>query len=80
MAPRVAMLSVHTSPLAQPGAGDGGGMNVYVRETSRQLANRGLSVDIYTRDDGTQPTARFAWLGACVEPSLLRQIVVLRRS
>ena len=32
---RVAVFSVHTSPLAQPGAGDGGGMNVYVREYER---------------------------------------------
>ena len=34
---RVAMLSVHTSPLAQPGAGDGGGMNVYVHALAAQL-------------------------------------------
>jgi len=53
---RVAMITVHTSPVAKPGGYAAGGMNVYVRETSRQLANRGLSVDIYTRDDGTQPT------------------------
>lgn len=48
---RVAMLSVHTSPLAQPGIGSAGGMNVYIRELSRHLAQRGVAVDIYTRRD-----------------------------
>jgi len=46
---RVALLSVHTSPLAQPGTGDGGGLNVYVRETATRLAARGIHVDIFTR-------------------------------
>lgn len=46
---RVALLSVHTSPLAQPGTGDGGGLNVYVRETATRLAARGVHVDIFTR-------------------------------
>jgi len=48
-APRVAMLSVHTSPLDQPGTGDAGGMNVYVAELSRALARRGAQVEIFTR-------------------------------
>ena len=48
-APRVAMLSVHTSPLDQPGTGDAGGMNVYVAELSRALARRGAHVEIFTR-------------------------------
>ncbi len=39
---RVAVLSVHTSPLEQPGTGDAGGMNVYVVETSTRLAERGV--------------------------------------
>jgi D-inositol-3-phosphate glycosyltransferase len=43
------MLSVHTSPLDQPGTGDAGGMNVYVLELSRALARRGAEVEIYTR-------------------------------
>lgn len=47
--PRVAMLSVHTSPLDQPGTGDAGGMNVYVLQLARALANRGAYVEIYTR-------------------------------
>lgn len=46
---RVALLSVHTSPLAQPGAGDGGGLNVYVLEVARRLARRGVHVDVFTR-------------------------------
>ena len=53
---RVAMISVHTSPLAQPGSGDAGGMNVYIRELSRNLAARGVEVDIFTRRaDPEQP-------------------------
>ena len=45
----LAVLSMHTSPLAQPGLGDGGGMNVYVRELSAALARSGVEVDVYTR-------------------------------
>jgi D-inositol-3-phosphate glycosyltransferase len=46
---KLAILSLHTSPLAQPGSGDGGGMNVYVRELSAALARAGLTCDVYTR-------------------------------
>jgi D-inositol-3-phosphate glycosyltransferase len=46
---RVAMLSVHTSPLDQPGTGDAGGMNVYIVETARRLAQRGVEVEVFTR-------------------------------
>lgn len=46
---RVATLSVHTSPLDQPGAGDAGGLNVYVVEVSRRLAARGIAVEVFTR-------------------------------
>ena len=46
---RVAMISVHTSPLDQPGTGDGGGLNVYVREVAVRLARRGVDVDVFTR-------------------------------
>ena len=46
---RVAVLSVHTSPLDQPGTGDAGGMNVYIVETSRRLAESGVEVEIFTR-------------------------------
>jgi D-inositol-3-phosphate glycosyltransferase len=46
---RVAVFSMHTSPLAQPGAGDGGGMNVYVRALASALARAGVECDVYTR-------------------------------
>lgn len=43
------MLSLHTSPLVQPGSGDSGGMNVYVRELAAALAHAGLDCVTYTR-------------------------------
>lgn len=46
---KVAVLSMHTSPLIQPGSGDGGGMNVYVRELVSALAQAGLSCRVYVR-------------------------------
>jgi D-inositol-3-phosphate glycosyltransferase len=46
---RVAVLSLHTSPLAQPGTGDSGGMNVYVRELAAALARTGVQCDVFTR-------------------------------
>ncbi|HZK31486.1 MAG TPA: glycosyltransferase, partial [Corynebacterium sp.] len=51
---RVAMISLHTSPLEQPGVGDAGGMNVYVLNMARHLARLGMTVDIYTR--ATRPS------------------------
>jgi D-inositol-3-phosphate glycosyltransferase len=53
---RIAVLSVHTSPLDQPGTGDGGGLNVSVREVALRLAARGVHVDVFTRrTDPAQP-------------------------
>ena len=46
---RIAVLSLHTSPLAQPGVGDAGGMNVYVRELVTALAHAGLDCTTYVR-------------------------------
>ena len=46
---RIAMLSVHTCPLAMLGGKKTGGMNVYVRDFSRELARRGIQVDVFTR-------------------------------
>ncbi|MFA5787320.1 MAG: D-inositol-3-phosphate glycosyltransferase [Actinomycetota bacterium] len=46
---RVAVVCVHTSPLDQPGVGDSGGMNVYVRSLADELARRGIESDIFTR-------------------------------
>ncbi|NUS72189.1 MAG: D-inositol-3-phosphate glycosyltransferase [Corynebacteriales bacterium] len=46
---RVATISMHTSPLAQPGTGDAGGMNVYLANVSKELAKRNVEVEIFTR-------------------------------
>ncbi len=45
------MISLHTSPLLQPGSGDSGGMNVYVREVASALAQAGIECTTYTRAD-----------------------------
>ena len=59
---RVAVLSVHTSPLAQPGTGDAGGMNVYVLQSAQQMARRGVEVEIFTRatSSADQPVVKVA--------------------
>jgi D-inositol-3-phosphate glycosyltransferase len=56
---RIATISLHTSPLDQPGTGDAGGLNVYVVEVSKRLAERGIEVEIFTRAvcRDTPPTA-----------------------
>lgn len=51
---RLAMISMHTSPLQQPGIGDSGGLNVYVLSTATELAKQGIEVDIFTR--ATRPS------------------------
>ena len=56
MSLRVAMLSVHTCPLAALGGKETGGMNVYVRELSRELGRMGLGIDVFTRSQ--DPTIR----------------------
>ncbi len=61
----IAVLSMHTSPLAQPGSGDGGGMNVYVRELSTALARSGVRCEVFTRAE--HPAQRPA---VAVEPNL----------
>ncbi|NLE75815.1 MAG: glycosyltransferase family 1 protein [Chloroflexi bacterium] len=43
------MFSVHTCPLATLGGKETGGMNVYVRELTREFGRRGLPVDVFTR-------------------------------
>ncbi|MFN8098987.1 MAG: D-inositol-3-phosphate glycosyltransferase [Dermatophilaceae bacterium] len=55
---RMAMISLHTSPLAQPGAGDAGGLNVYVLETARRLGRRGIDVEIFTRATSSKQASR----------------------
>ena len=59
---RIAMLSVHTCPMAALGGKETGGMNVYVRELSRELGAQGLIVDIYTRSqDPARERVRELW-------------------
>jgi D-inositol-3-phosphate glycosyltransferase len=55
--PTLAVLSMHTSPLAQPGTGDGGGMNVYVRELCAALARSGVRCEVFTRADDPECVA-----------------------
>ncbi len=63
---RVAMLSVHTCPLATLGGKETGGMNVYVRELARELGRRGLTVDVFTRSQDPQIRRISRRLGDCV--------------
>jgi D-inositol-3-phosphate glycosyltransferase len=51
----IALISYHSSPLAEPGAGDAGGMSVYVRQTAEALARRGVRTDVYTRRTADLP-------------------------
>jgi D-inositol-3-phosphate glycosyltransferase len=53
MIKRIAMLSVHTCPLATLGGKETGGMNVYVRDLGREFSRRGIEVDVYTRAQDT---------------------------
>lgn len=48
-APRIAVITMHTSPLSRPGGNKAGGLNVYVLELSRELARSGCAIDIYSR-------------------------------
>ena len=59
---RIAVLSVHTSPLEQPGTGDAGGMNVYIAQTCTLLAEAGIESEIFTRatSSDTPPVAELA--------------------
>jgi D-inositol-3-phosphate glycosyltransferase len=52
----IAVVTYHTSPLSLPGTRDSGGLNVYVRELSREMVKRGHTIDIFTRrTDGETP-------------------------
>ncbi|HEX8758700.1 MAG TPA: D-inositol-3-phosphate glycosyltransferase [Pseudonocardiaceae bacterium] len=59
---RAAVLSVHTSPLDQPGTGDAGGMNVYIVQTATRMASRGVEVEVFTRatSSGLPPVVELA--------------------
>ncbi|GAB2710769.1 D-inositol-3-phosphate glycosyltransferase [Arthrobacter bambusae] len=64
---RVAFLSLHTSPMEQPGSGDAGGMNVYVRALAMALADLGVEVEIFTRSTSAgQPAVEHPGPGVCV--------------
>ncbi|MBO9704876.1 MAG: glycosyltransferase, partial [Arthrobacter sp.] len=64
---RVALLSLHTSPLEQPGTGDAGGMNVYVLALASALARSGVEVEIFTRAVAPgQPDVEHPEAGICV--------------
>lgn len=59
---RVAVFSLHTSPLEQPGTGDAGGMNVYITQTATRMAALGTEVEIFTRATSSEvpPMAELA--------------------
>ena len=61
---RVAMISLHTNPLAQPGVGNAGGMNVYVRQLAASLAQLGVEVELFTRLDSAPLSSDTLALGA----------------
>ena len=64
---RVAFLSLHTSPMEQPGSGDAGGMNVYVRALASALAETGVEVEIFTRStSSSQAAVEHPAPGVCV--------------
>lgn len=62
MIKRVAYLSLHSCPLQQPGTGDAGGMNVYLRELAKAMAGRGVEVVVFTRrsDESTPDVVEVA--------------------
>jgi D-inositol-3-phosphate glycosyltransferase len=65
------MLSLHTSPVEQPGVGDAGGMNVYIMELSRRLAAQGVEVEVFTRaTSGDVPPIEY------IEPGFIVRNVV----
>ncbi len=64
---RMAFLSLHTSPMEQPGSGDAGGMNVYIRGLASALAEHGVEVEIFTRSTAAgQPAVEHPDPGVCV--------------
>ena len=65
--PRVAVLSVHTSPIDQPGSGDSGGMNVYIRAVAERLAARGINLPSGTALDRFQVERAAAALSDALE-------------
>src|SRR5690606_12958320 len=58
---RIAIVSEHASPLAQPGGVDSGGQNVYVANIARELARQGHCVDVFTRQDSPYLCGQMEW-------------------
>lgn len=58
---RIAMISDHASPLADPGSVDSGGQNVYVAQVARHLANLDYQVDVFTRLDSEDLPEILPW-------------------
>ena len=82
------MLSVHSSPIAQLGGKEAGGMNVYVRELSRELGRRGITVNTVSpgptdtelfgegkTEAHKQKFAQMAALGRLGEPTDIADVV-----
>lgn len=63
---RVAVIAYHATPLAEPGAGDAGGMTVYVRSIAEELARLGVHTDIFTRATGGAPRKAYLSRGVRV--------------
>jgi D-inositol-3-phosphate glycosyltransferase len=55
---RIALVTLHTCPLDRPGAGDAGGMNVYIDQTAQRLADSGIDVHVFTRATFGQHTEK----------------------
>ena len=62
---RIAVISVHSCPLARPGTRDAGGMNIYIRETARVMASLGIEVDIFTREHLDEDEHLVDWPARC---------------
>lgn len=60
---RVAMLSIHTSPMASLGGKKTGGMNVYVREIACAMGRRGIKVDVFTRENAPESIGAIVPMG-----------------
>lgn len=60
MADRVALVSMHTSPIASAGSGDAGGMNVLLASVATEIAARGVEVDLLTRALGEPRVAQLS--------------------
>lgn len=63
--PHIAVVSVHSCPLARPGTHNAGGMNIYIRETARAMASLGIEVDIFTHQHLDEDECPADWPSGC---------------